>query len=597
MTNTGTLSPRLAHGLVGLIWLAVCAIMILRGWSSILTLDYRDTDDALRLVQVRDLLAGQSFFDLVQHRFATATPVVMHWSRLVDVPIAIPIALLTPIAGTGAAERITLVTVPLVLLGGLMALLYGLRRPLDLSRATAVLACLLLATSLPILIQFTPLRIDHHGWQILMGAVALHGLLYPAQQSGKGALVAGLALAGWMQISMEGLPYAVAAGLIIAIGDLVRRDRLRSLMVYLAALTAASWLMLPLGHGGMAAFLPVCDAISPSLLIPLTTCCAVLFGARALLPLDLGWQRAMAMALAGAAGAITYVSTASACLAGPFETLTPLVYRLWYLGVAEGRPITTQTPALQAAILMPALFGAIGSALALRGAKTPQQRAAWGSLLAMQLFAFLVSLDVMRAMGFAHFTALPGNAWLLVRLAQRAQSLRAMPIRVIVTAATALFSPLGAASATAAILDASHNDTKQPGASTEASCTTSQSVAALEKVAPARILATLDVGPYILAATHNSIIGSGHHRNITGMDAVVRTFVSSPNAARETARRAGADFIVYCPGLGEVKRLAEFAPRGLMAMLEKDNVPGWLTRVPLQPSNTLRVYRVERTSR
>jgi hypothetical protein len=305
----------------------------------------------------------------------------------------------------------------------------------------------------------------------------------------------------------------------------------------------------------------------------------------------------MAMALAGAAGAITFLSTASACLAGPFETLTPLVYRLWYLGVAEGRPITAQTPALQAAILMPALFGAIGSALALRSATSQQQRTAWVSLLAMQLFAFLVSLDVMRAMSFAHFAALPGNAWLLLRLARRAQSLRAMPIRVILTAATALFSPLGAASATAAILEAGHNDTKQPSAPTEASCTTSRSVAALEKVAPARILATLDVGPYILAATHDSIIGSGHHRNIAGMDAVVRTFVSSPDAARGIARKAGADFIVYCPGLGEVKRFTEFAPKGLMATLEKNDVPGWLTRVPLDPGNTLRVYRVERTPR
>lgn len=597
MRDAEILSARQARSLVGLIWLGLCAVIIVWNWSAILTLDYRDTDDALRLVQVRDLLAGQGFFDLVQHRFATATPVVMHWSRLVDVPIAIPIALLTPIVGTGAAERITLVAIPLLLLGGLMAILYRLRRPLGLSRATAVLACLLLATSLPILIQFTPLRIDHHGWQIVMGAVALLGLLYPAQHSGKGALVAGLALAGWMQISMEGLPYAVAAGLVIAIGDLVRRDRLRSLMVYLAALTAASWLMLPLGHGGMAAFLPVCDAVSPSLLIPLTVCCAVLFAARALVPLDRLWQRMIPMALAGVGGAIAYLLAASACLAGPFETLTPLVYRLWYLGVAEGRPITAQTPALQAAILMPALFGAIGSALALRSATSRQRRTAWLSLLAMQIFAFLVSLDVMRAMSFAHFAAIPGNAWLLVRLARRAQSLRATPLRVILTAATALFSPLGAASATAAILEAGHNDTNRPGSPTEASCTTGQSVAALEKVAPAHILATLDVGPYILAATHNSIIGSGHHRNVAGMDAVVRTFVSSPDAARETARKAGADFIVYCPSLGEVERFTEFAPRGLMAMLEKNDVPGWLTRVPLDAGNTLRVYRVERAPR
>lgn len=591
------LSPRLAHALVWLIWLAICTVMIVSDWASVATLDFRDTDDALRLVQVRDLLAGQKFFDLVQHRFATATPVTMHWSRLVDLPIAAPIAMLTPLVGQALAERITLVAVPLLLLGGLLAMLYRLRLPLGLSRAAGVLSCLLFATSLPILIQFTPLRIDHHGWQIMMGAIALYGLLHPAGSSGKGALVAGLAMAGWLQISMEGLPYAVAAGTIIAARDLVWADRVRSLIIYLATLTGGSWLMLPLGHGGMAALLPVCDAVSPSLLIPLTACCATLFAARMLVPLDHSWQRAIPMVLAGLAGGATYLATASACLAGPFETLTPLVYRLWYLGVAEGRPIMAQTLDLRATILLPALLGLIGSTLALRRETMPQRRQAWMSLLAMQAFAFLVSLDVMRAIGFAHFAAIPGNAWLLARLVRRAQRLDAMPARVIVTAATALFSPLGAASATAAILDAGQNGA--PKAAEDIStltCTTSRSMHALDTIAPARLFATLDIGPDILATSRNSVVATGHHRNIAGMDAVVRAFTASPQTARQIVRAAGADFIVYCPGLGEVKRYVEFAPNGLMAALEKGAVPDWLTPILIEPGSAVRVYRVRRAA-
>ena len=47
-----------------------------------------DTDDAMRLVQVRDLLAGQGWFDMVQHRLMPPEGASMHWSRLVDAPLA-----------------------------------------------------------------------------------------------------------------------------------------------------------------------------------------------------------------------------------------------------------------------------------------------------------------------------------------------------------------------------------------------------------------------------------------------------------------------------------------------------------------------------
>src|SRR5690349_7387974 len=50
--------------------------------------DAMSTDDAMRLVEVRDLLAGQSWFDLVQHRLDPPAGSPMHWSRLIDAPLA-----------------------------------------------------------------------------------------------------------------------------------------------------------------------------------------------------------------------------------------------------------------------------------------------------------------------------------------------------------------------------------------------------------------------------------------------------------------------------------------------------------------------------
>ena len=53
-----------------------------------------DTDDAMRLTEVRDFLAGQNWFDLVQHRLNTPYGGLIHWSRLIDLPEAVVVGLL-----------------------------------------------------------------------------------------------------------------------------------------------------------------------------------------------------------------------------------------------------------------------------------------------------------------------------------------------------------------------------------------------------------------------------------------------------------------------------------------------------------------------
>jgi hypothetical protein len=47
-----------------------------------------DTDDNLRMMQVRDLMRGQDWYDLRQYRLNPPFGADIHWSRLVDLPIA-----------------------------------------------------------------------------------------------------------------------------------------------------------------------------------------------------------------------------------------------------------------------------------------------------------------------------------------------------------------------------------------------------------------------------------------------------------------------------------------------------------------------------
>ena len=86
---------------VGAVWLLTSVLLIAINWTAISTYRFPDPDDTLRLVQVRDLLAGQSWFDVTQYRAdAAGGGVPMHWSRLVDLPLAIVIGILTPILGS-----------------------------------------------------------------------------------------------------------------------------------------------------------------------------------------------------------------------------------------------------------------------------------------------------------------------------------------------------------------------------------------------------------------------------------------------------------------------------------------------------------------
>jgi hypothetical protein len=51
-------------------WLGVAAFMLYQRWAAIQIFALGDTDDNMRMMQVRGLLSGQGWYDLAQHRMA-----------------------------------------------------------------------------------------------------------------------------------------------------------------------------------------------------------------------------------------------------------------------------------------------------------------------------------------------------------------------------------------------------------------------------------------------------------------------------------------------------------------------------------------------
>lgn len=599
-------------------WLACCAALLALSWQFIGPMNFRDPDDALRLVQVRDLIGGQGWLDLTQHRINPPEGVSMHWSRLVDLPVALLLLIVQPLAGQALAERIVLVAVPLVQLLLLALITHASARALGLGRGTALLAVAMLLSALSILIQFAPLRIDHHAMQILCGAVAMHALVRSDRHDGRRGLIAGLAMACWLQISIEGLPYAVVAGGVLALAHVLRADRWADLRAYMLALPIAGAALLFGTRQAADAVLARCDSFSPNYLIPLGLVTALLLAGHRLAPGRSALTRAIPLGIAGAAGVAAAMLLARACLAGPFETLDPLVYELWYLAVREGLPVTAQKADLQAIIVAPGLIGLIGTLVALRRAETARMREAWLALLIMQGAALAVALMVMRAMAFAHLTALPGNAVLLALLIAAMQRLPVMPVRVVLTAACALVTPLGASAIIAGIVngDAPGNNAAAAGASPAASsasaaaaaaaaadavpdryrCTTQATLRGLDALPLSLIFSPLDIGAHLLSYTRHSVVATGHHRNEAGMKAVLQGLTASPDQARTIIAATGADYIAMCRRENEVERYRRLFPRSLTAALLADRPPHWLKPVPMRPGETVRVYRIVRTA-
>src|SRR5688500_8939772 len=112
-----------------LCWLATCAWLINDRWNAIQIFALGDTDDNMWMMQVRALLEGQGWFDLRQYRLSPPGGADIHWSRLVDLPIAGLKLLLAPFLGGRVAEQWAASLAPLLpMLVAMASLAVAVRR-------------------------------------------------------------------------------------------------------------------------------------------------------------------------------------------------------------------------------------------------------------------------------------------------------------------------------------------------------------------------------------------------------------------------------------------------------------------------------------
>lgn len=554
---------------------------------------FADTDDAMRLVTVRDLLNGQNWFDTVQHRLNAPYGAQIHWSRLVDAPIAGLMLVLQPFAGAATTTVVGFVW-PLFLLLLLLVLTSLVSHEL-VGRQGRLAAVALPALSLVTMVEFVPGRIDHHSVQILLCLALLWCILRSLSRPGF-AVGAGLLAATSIAIGIEGIPTLAAGIAAIGLVWVFRPERADVLRNFGLAFGLGALVQLAIALPPERWFIPACDAISV-VYVAAAVGCGLVYVVLSLLPLGRA-HPLLRFALLALGGGLVVLGLGLAypdCLRGPYSAVDPWLTANWLNQISEAGPAWDRLfvlPAYVLAVCLPPLLGLIVVGWrVLRGPK--QGRGAWLIYGLFLLFAVLVMLLQIRACRFAGILAVPAGAWAIVGLRQH--YLRKVTVLSVagLLAGWLAFSGLAIAVTTTAVASVFPSPGQGEAALSKAACLQPGAFADLAGMPPERIMAPIDLGSHLLAFTPHSVVAAPYHRNQQGVRDAFAFFNDPISQARLILDIRGISLVVICPQLAEMRGLPGAAPDSFVKLFAAGKLPDWLEDRSL-PGATLKVYAVRR---
>jgi hypothetical protein len=539
---------------------------------------FYDSDDAMRMVQVRALLAGQSWFDLTAYRLDPPHGVFMHWSRVVDVPIAVLIEFFQILLPIETAERLARLVFPLALQAALYFGIVRLARLLVGSGAI-VPAIILVLLSGMVFGQFQPGRIDHHAPQIVLLVFMLGSMVegldpLRARQAGVAAILAALSLS----ISIENLPF-----IFVISGSLVLFWAWQGASLRKALLYFGSGFGLALLFCSAAVIVPrhwfdrTCDALSFVHFEVGLVGAAACVGLALLPPVLSRVGRFVCVGLVAIFVIAIIIRPQFECWRDPFTGIDPLVREIWLSNVHEALPLLRfwhEEPASAAVYAMPVLLGVSAMAFAV-GRNRGLSATRWSLVAMTALSGFALSLWLIRVFGSVQPIALLGGVWCVGRLQAALTRTR---LRSAAALSLIFVLPYSSLAWALALMDENSAQTS------ETACLAPSAFAPFLTLSPGTIVAPIDAGSHLLAHTPFSVLAAPYHRNNHGNRLALDLFIAEPVEAEKLMRESGAIYLTVCSGLGETRVLGRLAPHGLAAELEQGRVPYWL--VPLQVTGT-----------
>ena len=588
--------------------------------SAILSGDLPDTDDYTYLNQVLDWLAGQGWYDNIQHRLDPPNGVPIHFSRLTQIPMAGLILLIEAcgLPPTGAAT-LTAAVYPLILLGVFFAAIRwtaAALMPRDWAGVTAAIALFIPG----MMFMFRPGHLDHHGLNIILITLTVGCVARLVERSDhyRWAVGAGLLLALSQTVALEVLPWLIFVSGWIGLWAATKGGpAARSGWFYALALTGGSMVGLALTRPptGWLTF----DVLSYSVVYVMLTggvllaFTGILCVAKA--PMPVRW--AIGGVLAGG-GCFLFLRHFPDLIGGPYGGMDPALAQIILGEITEAQPFKTERNSWFAVSLVTtqALL-ALGTGLwILRRANKGADRWRWG--LPVLMLAVALGLTVFYQRRFIAMTGmltiiplavLLQRGWAAIdeRLRGRPRTYAEIGLLLLVGPLLSVLYP--------AMADGRPFNTGVllfPAISSKDNKACNMYV--LEKILrdkvfygdrPRLIMSTISAGPELLFRSSHSVLSAPYHMDVNGNVDATRFFSTPyPEEAESIARRRGVDLIVACRAIPEMylrpmmnkplspgESAKDFAPH-FIERLMRGETPKWLKNADIPGLNNFVIYEV-----
>jgi hypothetical protein len=576
-----------ALGLAGAL-LALC--LHAAGGFPTLTAATGDNDSMLRLVEIRDLIGGQGWFDLHQYRMGPQGGFVMHWSRLVDAPIAAIILAVSAFSGKLATgETVAMLLWTTLLITAALACMLRVARAIggDWALLPAAIIC---TAALHFGGVFAPGDIDHHNVQLTLTLATMTALIV-----GRGHLAgiaAGMSCALMLAVGMETLPYVAAAGLTASAAYLLGGQ---------SGAAKAAGFGLGFAGTGLAAFVATvpasawmaaqCDAYSlPQLSVAVISGLGLALAAAAPAS-DRSFAGRLAALLAIAAAVVLAATAFPQCLADPYAGLDPRLQKFWLDHVTEAQSfwsVLTHNWVKGAGYYITPALALIVLGIRLRKGGT----AAEWTLAAFLIAAFAVSLWQVRGATFSvPLAAIALAAW----VGAWRQQIAVTPSRkIMLRMAMVWLVSLNVAWSAAALAASTALGLKNAAsaAKSTATCERPADYAQLAAQPPTTVLAVSNLGSPILLRTAHRVLAGPYHRNVAGNLLTLDAFMGTAAQARTVIKENGIGLVAICRDNAETPLLTEPAPASFLAALTRGEAPDWLEKLPQATGEPLEIYRV-----
>ena len=554
-----------------------------------------DNDDAMRLVEVRDFLAGQGWFDMMQYRLGLAGGTLMHWSRFIDLPIASLILFFRMFLSPEGAEAAALTVWPLMLVLPLMFFMGLAGRRIA---GVEGMHFSLILTALFVLLspRFVPGSIDHDNVQL--GLVALTvAMLVDEGYRPRNFAIAAITLAIQLGIGAETTPFVAVACMSVAClwawkGEIFAPAAKAFALTLTIAVSAAFFSLVPPRLYSMV----TCDNLSLGFYgITSAGCVGLLLSSIFASRLSRPWRIAI-LAVNGAFVFAITVALAPQCLRNPLSDLDPMLVDFWLSRVTEAQSIISvahRQPDTLGVFYATGLLAMLVCAFRILRGTRPSLHAMLMALIAIN---WVITLVQVRGTEFANLLAIPPLALLIAELRKNymadPRNLRA----ILLYAGTLLASvpavwAVGGALASKGVVNGLMVAAPVKAEET-ANCTSRQALRPIADLEPGVVAAASNLGAPLLRFTPHRTLSGPYHRDPDGMMAELLIGLAEPQQAEALLHEAKVTIVAFCKGDPQVELVSERAPKGLYAQLSAGHVPAYLEPIAASAESDVQFFRV-----